>query len=229
MKERLLAFGSAFILILCYPPGSQAASPHSPITNEDSAYLRMITARAGKIVAALGLRDSASFYRLRGVVADQYRSLNSVYTERDRKLKALSGDKAQVDSVKRLILKDADEQVGQLHQAYLARLGKLLTPNQVDQIKDGMTYSILEVTYKGYQEELPNLTADQKALILADLTEAREHAMDAGSSKEKHAWFGKYKGRINNYLSSQGIDMKKAGEEWEKRRKAAASNAGEVK
>ncbi len=33
------------------------------------------------------------------------------------------------------------------------------------------------------------------------LWEAREHAIDGGSSEEKHAWFGKYKGRIiNNYL-----------------------------
>jgi hypothetical protein len=41
--------------------------------------------------------------------------------------------------------------------------------------------------------------------------------MDAGSSDEKHKWFGKYKGRINNYLSAAGYDMKKEGEEWQKR------------
>jgi hypothetical protein len=67
---------------------------------------------------------------------------------------------------------------------------------------------------------LPDLSAEQKARILSDLTEAREHAMDAESSEKKHAWFGKYKGRINNYLSAAGIDMKKAGEEWAKRRQA---------
>ena len=54
------------------------------------------------------------------------------------------------------------------------------------------------------------------------LVEAREHAMDAESSEKKHGWFGKYKGRINNYLSAAGYDLKKEGEEWEKRRKAAA-------
>jgi len=52
------------------------------------------------------------------------------------------------------------------------------------------------------------------------LLEAREHAMDAESSDKKHAWFGKYKGRINNYLSSEGYDLKKAGEDWTKRRNA---------
>ena len=34
--------------------------------------------------------------------------------------------------------------------------------------------------------------------------------------------FGKYKGRINNYLSAQGYDLKKEGIEWQKRIKAAA-------
>jgi hypothetical protein len=67
----------------------------------------------------------------------------------------------------------------------------------------------VEVTYTAYQQQYPNLTEPQKAYILAQLIEAREHAMDAGSSKKKHAWFGKYKGRINNYLSAQGISAKK--------------------
>jgi hypothetical protein len=49
------------------------------------------------------------------------------------------------------------------------------------------------------------------------LKEARELAMDGESSDKKHAIFGKYKGRINNYLSAQGYDMKKEGEEWQKR------------
>ena len=71
---------------------------------------------------------------------------------------------------------------------------------------------------------LPDLTEAQKTQILAWLTEAREHAMDAESSEKKHAWFGKYKGKINNYLSAQGIDMKKAGQEWEKRIKDAQAS-----
>ena len=55
--------------------------------------------------------------------------------------------------------------------------------------------------FKRYRELLPDLTVEQQAEILANLLEAREYAMDAGSSDEKHAWFGKYKGRINNFLS----------------------------
>jgi hypothetical protein len=77
-------------------------------------------------------------------------------------------------------------------------------------VKDGMTYGVVAVTYQRYLELFPKLKDEQKREILANLIEAREHAMDAGSSEEKHAIFGKYKGRINNYLSAAGYDLKQA-------------------
>ena len=74
-----------------------------------------------------------------------------------------------------------------------------------------------QLPYAGYNDMLPNLTEAQKEYIYNALVEAREHAMDGGSSKEKHAWFGKYKGRINNYLSKQGYDLNKESTDWHKR------------
>ncbi len=117
--------------------------------------------------------------------------------------------------------KTREEKLTALHPQYLTKLSALLSPTQVEQVKDGMTYGVLPITYEGYLDMLPSLTDEQKKQIKDYLTEAREHAMDAGSSEEKHGWFGKYKGRINNYLSKAGYDMKKAGDDWEKRRKAA--------
>jgi len=81
----------------------------------------------------------------------------------------------------------------------------------------------VNVTYNAYCDELPQLTDPQKAYILAQLKEGRELAMDQGSSKDKHAVFGKYKGRINNYLSKEGYDLKKAEKEWAERRKSRAA------
>ena len=216
MKRSLLAPGLVLIAVL-----SVSATRATP---EDTAYIRVVTERAGKIVAALGLPDSSAFLQIRTLVANQYRNLNTIYTERDDRLKQLKSqqpepDKNTIDSVKKIIQQNVDAKVAQLHGVYLKQLATKLVPQQIDKVKDGMTYSVLEVTYRGYQDELPNLTDEQKAYILANLTEAREHAMDGGTSQEKHAWFGKYKGRINNYLSAQGYDMKKAGEEWQKRLK----------
>ncbi|WP_431210820.1 DUF3826 domain-containing protein [Puia sp. P3] len=177
MKRSLLAYPLTLILLL-FLGKVQAAG------NEDTAYIRVVTERAGKIVARLDLPDSAKFYTVRTMVADQYRTLNTMSENKDTS-------------------------VTKQHSVYLAKLATVLTPQQIDQVKDGMTYGVLEVTYKAYCEKYPGLTDMQKAYIMNCLTEAAEHAMDGGSSKEKHAWFGKYKGRINNYLSAQGYDQKK--------------------
>jgi hypothetical protein len=68
---------------------------------------------------------------------------------------------------------------------------------------------------------LPDLTEEQISQIETWLLEAREIAMDQGSSDAKHAVFGKYKGRINNYLSGEGYDLNKASKEWHVRLKKA--------
>ncbi|HEY4209069.1 MAG TPA: DUF3826 domain-containing protein [Puia sp.] len=192
------------------------------LSYEDTGYIHVITQRATKIVNGLGLMDAAAALQVRDIVARQYFDLNAIYTERDARIKAVKdkpgADKAAVDSVRKSAQEDADRKIAVLHGQYLARLAKELNPEQVDGVKDGMTYNVLHVTYRGYQEMLPDLTQEQRARILSDLTEAREHAMDAESSEKKHAWFGKYKGRINNYLSAAGIDMKKASQDWAKRR-----------
>ena len=113
--------------------------------------------------------------------------------------------------------KKTDKKIGKLHKTYLKNLAKYLTTDKIDAVKDGMTYGVVPKTYFAFQDMLPNLTEAQKEFIYKNLVEAREHAMDAGSSKEKHAWFGKYKGRINNYLSKEGYDLNKESEDWHKR------------
>ncbi|HEY8972500.1 MAG TPA: DUF3826 domain-containing protein [Puia sp.] len=203
MKECLFALGTALFVTLSAATSHTASGPAVAISYEDTAYVRVITQRAAKIVNGLGLKDSATALRVRDVIAGQYYDLNTIYKERD---------------AHKLTAEEVDRKIAELHGQFLVRLAKDLNPQQVDGVKDGMTYNVLHVTYRAYEEMLPNLTEEQKARILSDLTEAREHAMDAESSEKKHAWFGKYKGRINNYLSAAGIDMKKASEDWAKRR-----------
>jgi len=55
---------------------------------------------------------------------------------------------------------------------------------------------------------VPDMTEEEKAHVLALLKEARELAIDGGSAEEKTAIFGKYKGKINNYLAAQGHNQK---------------------
>jgi len=192
---------------------------------KEANYTKMITDRAAKIVTSLDISDVETSIKVRDIISKQYRDLSEIHDLRKEKLK-IAKEKAKEDKEKseaevKQAESEAELAMNKLHKKYLKNLSKKLSDSQVEKVKDGMTYGVLPITYKGYQEMLPNLNEAQKTQILAYLTEAREHAMDAESSEKKHAWFGKYKGKINNYLSAAGIDMKKAGLEWEQRIAAA--------
>lgn len=204
----------------------------APAAQTQDDYLKVINNRAAKIVAAFHSSDTVFTKKVTAVVAEQYISLGRIHDGRNAKIKEIKSkgteltadDKAAIQKLEA----DADQELAKLHAAYLAKLSALCTPQQIDEIKNGMTFNVLNVTYTAYQDMLLTLTEEQKKQILAWLTEAREKAMDAESADKKHAVFGKYKGRINNYLSAAGIDMKKEEAAWQQRikeRKAAAKQS----
>lgn len=198
-----------------------ACAQTSPAANSQDSYTQVITLRSGKIVDALGITDSVKFKKVLDIIVDQYRDLNNIYEERNAKRKQIKeqagDDKTAANAKMADIDSNVNKQLKVLHSAYLSKLSTQLNAEQIDKVKDGMTYRVYPITYTAYQDELPNLTEEQKGKIKGWLIEARENAIDAESSEKKHAWFGKFKGRINNYLSAQGYDMKKEGEEWQKR------------
>lgn len=214
-------------ILLATPLGWAAAQTAPTAETKEAAYTRTITERAAKIVEKLGPLEPATALQVRDIIAQQYRQLNEVHEQRKTQLSAL---KAQPQSATATAdVKKVEDKttlaLDKLHAKYLRKLNQKLTPAQVDQVKDGMTYGVLPITVRAYQDMLPNLTEAQKAQIVMWLTEAREHAMDAGSSEQKHAWFGKYKGKINNYLSAAGIDMNQAGKDWQARRAREAADS----
>lgn len=195
--------------------------------DKESTYTKVITERADKIVQKLDIKKEKKASKVRDLIANQYRNLNTIHEQKKSSILALKNTSALTKEQLAIETQKVEQQTENaqktLHEKYLKALSKELSKTQVEAVKDGMTYNVLPNTYKAYQEMLPDLTKDQKRQILEYLTEAREHAMDAETSEKKHAWFGKYKGKINNYLSAQGVDMKKAGQEWEKKIKAAES------
>jgi hypothetical protein len=189
-------------------------------SGNDPEYVKVTNERAQKIVDDLKLKSPADQLAVRNIIAEQYRSLSKIQDGRDAKIaeikKTVSDKEKQQKAVDKL-KNDADKKIMSLHKSYLKKLSKKLNNSQIVQVKDGMTYGVLPITVLGYNDMLPNLTQEQQKYIYDALVEAREHAMDGGSSKEKHAWFGKYKGRINNYLSKQGYDLNKESADWHKR------------
>lgn len=189
---------------------------------EQEKYIQVITERSDKIVATLGITDSATYYQVRDVLVTQYARLNAHHEEREveiKKLKdAFAGQKEVLEEKRTQYETKENATLREVHQAFLEALASLIQPEQIEKIKDGMTYGVLPLTYGAYQDMIPSLTGEQKEKILDYLTEARELAMDEPGSREKHGVFGKYKGRINNYLSAEGYDLKEEGDRWAERR-----------
>lgn len=193
----------------------------------DPEYVKVTNERAQRIVDDLGISSGDKEIIVRDIIAKQYRNLSRIQDDRDAKIQALDAMKMteiQKDEAIDKITSKAQKKIDKLHSKYIKALERNLTEQQVVQVKDGMTYGVVPLTYKGYLEMLPALTKEQKEVIYNYLVEAREYAMDAGSSDKKHWWFGKYKGKINNYLSAQGYDLNKASKDWQARIRAEKNN-----
>ncbi|SHL40413.1 Protein of unknown function [Chitinophaga jiangningensis] len=184
-------------------------------------YEKVLTERTGKIVKTLGITDSSRYHAVMNTIVHQYMDLNAVHEQYKAAVAAIKVDSSKSDKAA-AIKQEEDKKntaLRELHQHFVTSLSKDLNKEQVEQVKDGLTYRVLPVTYSAYQDMLPQLTTAQKAQIYNWLIEARELAMDEGSSDDKHKVFGKYKGRINNYLSTAGYDLKKETAAWQQRLK----------
>ncbi|POY39664.1 hypothetical protein C3L50_09870 [Flavobacterium alvei] len=187
----------------------------------DPEYIKVTNERAAKIVDKLALGNKEKEAVVANVIAQQFRDLSKIQGERDAEIKKVKEDatlpkEKQNEKIDKLKA-DVDKTIDKLHANYLKKLGKHLNEAKITEVKDGMTYGVLPVTVTAYNDMIPTLTKEEKEYIYNTLVEAREHAMDGGSADEKHAWFGKYKGRINNYLSKRGYDLTKEREGWNKR------------
>lgn len=191
--------------------------------NRDPKYVESIVNRSQKIVDKLGLTDVKVAKDVCNIIANRYFELNDIYEIRDAKVKnvkesGLTGD-AKNEALK-AAENEKDAALYRSHFAFPASLSLFLNEEQIEAVKDGMTYGVVKVTYEATLDMIPSLKEEEKVQIYAWLVEAREFAMDAENSNKKHAAFGKYKGRINNYLAKRGYNLTKEREEWAKRVKA---------
>ena len=191
--------------------------------NRDPKYVESIVNRSQKIVDKLGLTDAKVAEDVCNIIANRYFELNDIYEIRDAKVKTvkesgLTGDAK--DEALKAAENEKDAALYRSHFAFPASLSLFLNEEQIEAVKDGMTYGVVKVTYEATLDMIPSLKEEEKAQIYAWLVEAREFAMDAENSNKKHAAFGKYKGRINNYLGIRGYNLTKEREEWAKRVKA---------
>lgn len=194
--------------------------------NRDLQYVKTIVERSKKTVDKLGLKDSAIYQNVTNIIANRYFKLNDIYSKRDSDLAKIKksnliGEAKNIAS--NAVQNEKESALYRSHFGFYADLSLFLNDEQIEIVKDGITYGVVKVTYESTLDMIPTLKNDERNQILVWLKEAREFALDAESSEKKHEAFGKYKGRINNYLTKRGYDLTKERADWYERMKAKNS------
>ncbi len=175
----------------------------------EAGYVKTIIGRAQKATDELSITWTPMGQNVANIISNRYFKLNDIYAERDSLKK----------TNKQLAEALCDSRLYRSHFDFDADLARYLKPQEIEKVKNVMTYDVVNVTYKAYLEMIPSLKDVEKQQIMIWLKEARELAIDAESSNKKHETFKKYKGRINNYLSARGYDIQKEREAWGERSK----------
>lgn len=203
---------------------AQMSTPPATEAEKEAVYTTAIESRTTDIMKLLGISDESKSNKVFDIIVAQYRALRARDEKINSKLKAEGKDITYANRAA-----DLEKESKPLHEQFLAKLSAQLTPDQVEKVKDKMTYNKVKVTYDAYNSIAPGLTDEDKAKIMEQLKLAREEAMDGGSSPEKSDIFQKYKNKINAYLATRGIDMAKLTQEWEAKQEAMKKNGTAAK
>lgn len=224
MKQRNTILGLVILLLLfAGTTDAQELQTIVPDQGFSDEYIQVTHDRAYNFVKEMEL-SSAKTERVTEIVAQQYRDLSAIQDTRDARIELIENefeDRDTIEQLSREVRIKANMQETVLHRQFISRLTAEITPEQVNQVKDGMTYNVVPITYNRYVALLPELTDQQRTKIRAFLIEAREHAIDAGSSEQRHYIFNQYKGKINNFVSAEGYNLKEAEKRLQEQEKRA--------
>jgi hypothetical protein len=234
MKLHLLAVPviSSAMVFFCRPmfaETDEAASASTPsadsLEEKEAMYNTVIRHRTQTIIDALALADAAKSNRVQAAIITHYHALRARDEAIDDELAGLPAGSTERQAQRMAMLPGMSKP---LHDRFIATLAMDLTPEQIETVKDKMTYGKVQFTYSAYCSILPKLTDEEKAKILELLKQARDVAMDGGNAEEKSALFQQYKDQINAYLTSRGYDVAKATEDWSNQQKVAQKTTGDA-
>ena len=215
-----LVFGVVIFVQTAVAETPELITPPATDAEKEAVYTTSIENRSAGILKVLAVADTAKSNTVHDAIVSQYRALRARDAAIDAKLKADGKEISYANRASQLAAESKS-----LHEKFLATLAENLTPEQVEQVKDGLTYKKVKVTYDAYCAIVPDLTDADKAKILELLKAAREEAMDGGSAFEKSDIFQKYKKQINDHLNTHGHDTAKAFKDWEAKQEAAKKQA----
>lgn len=223
MKVHLLVavITLSVINFFCQPLLAQSSTPPVSSREIDSAYSNTIETRTAKIMTALALTDSDKSNRVHQIIVSHYYALRARDEAVNDELNDLPKGSSEWRSQRNTMVLAMSQP---LHDRFVAQLSAQLTPEQIDTVKDQLTYGKVQFTYNAYCSIVPALTDDEKAKIMDLLKQAREVAIEGGNAGEKSDIFQQYKDQINSYLKTNGIDMDQATREWVAKQAAQKSS-----
>lgn len=162
--------------------------------------------KASEWVASLQLHDPVREARVTSLIANQLTEVRNwhnahAYTGTPQGINPYTG--GRLTNMDRLIIVDSAIP-DSVHRNLMEGLYRDLDTAQVDAILDRYTVGKVAFTLKGYEAIVPDLTATEKSVILGNLDEAREQAIDFKNMKEVSAIFEIYKTKCEAYLNAHG-------------------------
>src|ERR1043165_6160669 len=135
------------------------ATPASTPQDREAFYTQTIERRSQDILDALALKDAEKAARVHDLIITQYRSLRARDAAVVAKLKETGNTNADASARSPL----SRELTKSLHGWFVGVLALELKPEQVEVVKDRMTYNKVKVTFDAYCNIIPNLTETDKS------------------------------------------------------------------
>lgn len=178
-------------LLLALPATARSGDLPDPVPAEDPAFAPVAERRTDGIMSAIEFDDPEMAARIR------------------RQVRNFIVDTKNINEGSRV---PDERKRGRLEQAR-ATLESAFDAEELDAsrrlaIKNGLSANHYRINYDAFLDLVPGLTAEQKKYIHEQLAEVCDEAILLNSGREKGELFIERRGRINNYLSREGYDLK---------------------
>ena len=183
--------------------------------------------KAASYVDALQLNDPAKEARLSVLIATHLKAVRDWHNDNVNMVPAgsINPTTGQVlSALDREIIADSGIPKS-VRATLLEGLRKDLSEEQIELIYDKYTVGKVEFTLNGYRAIVPNLTATEEAVILENLKQARDQAIDMKNMKAISGIFEIYKTKNEQYLNENGRDWRQMYKDYTDRIKAEKAAA----
>ena len=214
MKKKIIRLKMVVVFTAFVVFGSFSAYSQNQNTQKDAVKEAAATTqpdaeqekKAAEWVASLNLNDAAKEKAVTDVIATHLTAIRNwnndhPYTTVPAGINPETGKKLS-DLDRQMIANSAMPK--SIHENLMAGLNKYLAPEQVEAILDKYTIGKVAFTLNGYKSIVPDLTEKEEKVILDNLKQAREQAVDYKNMKQISAIFEIYKTKNEQYLNSNG-------------------------